>query len=598
MGKIKVLPVYPEFPLTFWSYKKALEYIGKKAVMPPTGLATVLSMLPQNKFEPQKIIDLNVELLKDKEVQDSDIIFTSTMIVQEDSHNELIEKAHFYGKKVVAGGPFPTSYPERNKKADYIIEGEAEITLMPFLEDLLKGKARRIYTEENITKEGHYLTKLTKTGKADISQTPIPRWDLLDLSRYHSPGIQYSRGCPKDCEFCDVTKLFGREPRTKTPQQMILELDAVYNAGHRGNVMIVDDNIIGNKRNLKELLPEIIAWQQGKKYPFNFFTEASMDLAWETNNDILEGLSKAGFSQIFMGIESLDEEVLEKTNKKQNTVIPQLEAVKKIQRAGIEVTGGFIIGLDGEKPDVFDQLFKFIQEAGIVVPMPGLLTVLKGTKLYHRLEKEGRIKGESSGNNTHNLSFNFKTELDEKILMDGYKKLLENLFEPKNYYERCRTLQKNLGKGHRPNRKNLEGLIAFGRSLKNQLFAAGGIEYSKYIFESALKNPSYFPEAVTQAIKLDHFRTITKATLEADSYVPETKKWFEQFKEKAKEISAKYQHDFAKSSILISEIARNIIIQAEKKYQEIHKDFRENPRYALNNLKRNLDGELKNYERN
>lgn len=516
MKKIKILPVFPKFPSTFWSYQKALEYVRKKAVMPPTGLATVLAMLPEDNFYSHRIIDLNIEPLKEEYLKNTDIVFTSSMVVQEDSHNEIIEMAHFYGKKVVAGGPFPTSYFERNKNADYIISGEAEITLMPFLEDLLKGNPKKLYTEKEVIKAGRCYAKLTKTGKPDITKTPVPRWDLLDLGKYHTQGIQYSRGCPHNCEFCDITALFGRNPRTKTPEQMILELNSLYDTGYRGSVFIVDDNFIGNRKNVKEFLPEIISWQQEKDYPFSFFTEATTSLAWDENKGILEKMVKAGFNQVFIGIESIDPEVLEKTKKKQNIKMPALKSVKRIQEAGLEVTGGFIVGLDDEKPEVCDQLYDFIQTSGIVVAMPGLLTVLNNTDLYCRLKKEGRLKGESKGNNTHNLSFNFKTLLDEGFLIKEYKNLLRKLNIPKNYYDRCRVLQKNLGPSRLTNRKNLEGILAFGKSLKNLTFAKGGWEYIKYLTETLVKNPEYFSEAVTQAIKWHHFNTITKVTLDED----------------------------------------------------------------------------------
>lgn len=572
--------------MTFWGYKKAVEYLGRKAAMPPTGLATVLAMLPKKNFEPQRIIDLNVEPLKDEQIKNADIIFTSTMIVQEDSHNEVIDRAHFHGKRVVAGGPFPTSYPERNAGADYIVAGEAEMTLNPFLEDLLKSAPGKTYTEDNVKERTSTL--LTKTGKVNITKTPLPRWDLVSLIKYFSAAIQYSRGCPFDCDFCDITKLFGRESRTKTPQQMILELDYLYSKGHVGPVFIVDDNFIGNRKNVKELLPHLANWQKRKNYPFSFFTEASMNLAWDSNNDILKGMVEAGFDQVFLGIESIDNDVLKAMSKSQNTKMSQLEAVRRIQQAGLEVTGGFIIGSDGEKPDACNNLFNFIQEAGIVVAMPGLLTALKGTDLYQRLEKEERIKEESKGNNTHHLNFNFKTQQDEASLIKNYKELIEKLFSAGNYYARCRTLQENIGRKNRLNRATLEGGIAFGKSLNRQLLARGGIEYAKYLIKTAIKNPGYFPEAVAQAVKFDHFNTITRATLEADSYIPHAESLYHQFVHKAEEIYAKHSHDVDKSKKLIVKTAQKIVKKAERKYDKIHEEFKSHAESALNNLKQRI----------
>ncbi len=596
MRKIKILPVYPEFPETFWSFKKAVSYINKKSVMPPLGLATVLAMVPSDRFEIQRIVDLNVEPLKEESVKNADILFTSTMVVQEQSHNEVLDMAKFYGKKVVAGGPFPTSYPERNSKADFIVADEAEITLKPFLEDLVKGTPQKIYTRENIIKDGRNSWPLTKTGRPYLTKTPIPRWDLADLSQYSAFCIQYSRGCPHDCEFCDVTKLFGREPLTKTPQQVISELNFLYKMGCRGAVMFVDDNLIGNKKNLKELLPVLIKWQEERNYPFNFFTEASIELATESNKSILENMVKAGFNQVFIGIESLDREVLEETNKKQNIRVSQFDAIRKIQNAGIEVTGGFIVGFDKEKPEVFDKLFDFIQQSGIIIAMPGLLTALKGTKLYNRLKKEGRLKYESEGNNTHNLSFNFKTTMNERFLIENYKNLLARLFDDKNYYSRCRVLQENLGDSYRvPNRKNLEGILAFGKSLKNHLFSKGGLEYAKYLLWTALKNPRLFPEAVNHAIKLEHFKAITNSMLEADDYISETSQLYESFKKEVESIVSKYTN-YRKRAELISNIAAEMLSYAESRYNKLHKDFRSSAENALMDLKRKIFRDVEEYQ--
>ncbi|MDO8517142.1 MAG: B12-binding domain-containing radical SAM protein [Nanoarchaeota archaeon] len=591
---IKVLPIFPRFPLTFWGFQKSLPYVGKKATMPPTGLATILAMLPKE-FEPQRIIDLNVEKLEDKDIKNSDIIFTSSMIIQENSHNEILDRAHFYGKKVVAGGPFPSSYPERNEKADYIVAGEAEITFNAFLEDFLQGKAKRVYTEEGVIKSGRNSSLLTKNNKPLLETTPIPRWDLLNLNQYNSPAIQYSRGCPYNCEFCDITKLFGREPRTKTPKQMLLELDAVHEQGYTGSIFIVDDNFIGNKKNVRQLLPEIIKWQKEKDYPFSFFTEASMELAWDENKDILEQMVSAKFNQVFLGIESTDLDALTKINKKQNLKMSQAESIKRIQNAGLEATGGFIIGLDGEKPEVFDQLYNFIQTSGIVVPMSGLLTVLKGTNLYNRLVKEDRMITESTGNNTHNLAFNFKPQLDERFLIEGYKKLLQKLFEPKNYYERCRILQDNIGEINTRNRMNLEGLTAFAKSLNNHLVSRGGFEYLKYITRTAIKNPRYFPEAITHAIKLEHFREITKETIKSDDYNYKIESLYDKFKKKTEQISLKYSDDFQKQYEKVSNIAENLKKSAEKKYLAIHEDFRGNAKKVLDDFQLRINGELEKY---
>ncbi len=593
MGRTRVLPVYPRFPLTFWGYKTAVKYTGRKATMPPTGLLTVMAMLPEDKFEALRLVDENVEPLTDEHIRNSDIIFTSAMIVQEDSLNRVVKRAHALGKKAVAGGPFVTTYYDRTN-ADYTVAGEAEVTLRPFLEDLSAGTTQRIWTEESVA--GRSSAQLTKTGKVNLTHTPLPRWDLLDFRDYFSAAIQYSRGCSFDCDFCDITKLFGREPRTKTPEQMILELEAVYNAGHRGSVFFVDDNFIGNLKNVRALLPPLAGWQRDMGYPFSLFTEASMNLSWDNNTDILKGMNDAGFDSVFVGIESIDTEVLKTMHKGQNTKISQFEAVRRMQKAGLEVLAGFIVGSDGEKEDVFYNLFNFIQEAGIPVPMPGLLTALRGTDLYTRLEREGRIREESKGNHTHHLRFNFKPQQDENFLIEGYKSLIGKLFSPANYYQRCRTLQANLGPNHAMNRTSLEGILAFGKSLRKQLFAKGGWEYLKYLIETAITNPSYFPEAVAHAIKFDHFSTLTEATLVAGDYIPHTEGLYKQFVSKAREIYGRGSKRVHERSERISRKAHKIIAIAEKKYNKLHEDFRGGAYEALERLRTRLAEEVDMYK--
>ncbi len=591
MPKIKVLPVYPGFPWTFWGFQGAMPYLkGKKANMPPTGLATVLAMLPES-FEPQRIIDLNIEPLTDTQIKASDIVFTSSMAIQAASHDEVVRRAHFFGKKVVAGGPFPTSYPERNKEADFLVTGEAEITLAPFLEDLLRGQPQRVYTESEVLKSGR--VKGLVNGKPSLVHTPPPRWDLVSLDKYVSPAIQYSRGCPFNCEFCDITELFGRFPRTKTPSQMIKEIEAIYRTGHRGFVFLVDDNFIGNAKNVRQLMPELIKWQQSHSYPFDFCTEASLNLAWNSNTSLLEDMVRAGFTQVFLGIESVDNDTLKSMNKNQNTAMSPLEAVRKIQKAGIEVTGGFIIGSDAEKSSVFDDLFRFIQESGIVLPMLGLLTALKGTQLYARLKQEGRLKYETDGNNTHHIGLNFVPRLDEKFLIEGYVSLLEKLFTPKNYYERCRTLQGILEKKPEVRRKIHEReVLAFFKSLATRLPARGGIEYAKYMIETALYQPRHFSDAVSKAIKLVHFEGMTKATSDAYHYQETTDSLYTAFERKIKEIyhnvmsaPKNAREKMQEYEGIVRKKADRLVSWAEKRYSRLHGDFKADARKALDNLK-------------
>jgi len=593
MAKARILPVYPEFPLTFWSFKSAVELTGRKSIMPPTGLATVLAMVPERHFEIQRVVDMNVEPLTDRDIESADLVFTSTMVVQEKSHNEVIERVHRLGKKVVAGGPFPTSYPDRNEDADFIVAGEAELTLGPFLNDFLNGNARRRYTE----------TSVGAKGKPSLAGTPLPRWDLIKLDKYSCPSIQYSRGCPFDCEFCDITQLFGRVPRTKTNEQMIQELDYLYRLGHRGSVFILDDNFIGNARNVRRLLPTMISWQKQRKYPFRFFTEASVNLAWSENTDILEGMVQAGFNECFLGIETPDTDALREMKKAQNTKIPPLDAVRIIQEAGMEVTAGFIVGSDGDKPSIFKDLFDFIQAAGIVVPMPGLLTAVKGTKLYTRLKSEGRILSESSGNNTHHTGFNFRTKLDKDFLVRGYTDLLSRLFAPDNYYERCKRLQGILGESDISGRNVKLGEVhAALKSLSRQPFRKGGMEYLRYLAYTLVNHPKRLPLAFAHAIKFDHFQRITQATIEVHDYKAHTESLYVRFGHSLESIYRRYLPSHSldprtvkKAEEKIQNSAMRIINRAEKRFSRLHKDFRADAHDALEKLKSRVYSELKRF---
>jgi radical SAM superfamily enzyme YgiQ (UPF0313 family) len=457
------------------------------------------------------------------------------MLLQQNSHAEVVRRAHELGKKVIAGGPYPTSYRDK-VDADHLVLGEAEITLEPFVRDFVAGRARRVYDAREVERP---TVELTLEGKPLLDKTPIPRWDLLDIKNYFSWAVQYSRGCPFNCEFCDITKLFGNESRTKSPQQFLAELDFLYGLGWRGPVFVVDDNFFGNAKNVKQMLPELREWQERRGFPNTFFTEVSSNLGLESNKAFMEGMVGAGFDQVFVGIESIDPDVTEGMNKKQNRG-DMLAKIRRMQRAGLEVTGGFIIGADREKPTVFKDLFEFIQESGIVVPMPGLLTALKGTDLYHRLEGEGRLLGESSGNNTHDLGFNFRTELDADFLIEGYRGLLEDLFDSKNYYARCRVLAANRGPRHRLKRADASGLRAFGKIVYDNLRRPNW-EFIKYAVGTAVRRPSEFPEAIASEVKRTHFGTMTRATFDVQDYQRKTETLAEQFRTKMREVRGSTQ---------------------------------------------------------
>ncbi len=580
---MRILPVYPEFPPSFWSFRYAVRMLGKKASMPPLGLITVAAMIPEDRFDVQRIVDLNTEKLTDRQLQDTDMVFASAMLVQKDSLDEIIDRAHFFGKRVAVGGPFPTSYSDQ-VKADHLILGEAEVTLPAFLEDLLNGNARRVYDTESVISRISGI-ELTRELRPMLDSTPIPRWDLIDINNYPSLAIQYSRGCPFDCEFCDITHLYGRIPRTKSPAQMEREFDAVYKRGWRGALFIVDDNFIGNKKNVRELLPVTTRWQRKHNFPFSFYTEASTDLALPNNRDILEGMVEAGFNQVFLGIESIDPEVLKDMNKRQNLKQSPYDQVRIIQEAGLEVTGGFIVGSDKDKPDVFDKLFDFIQKTGIVIPMPGLLGALKGTKLYNRLEEEGRLRGTGSGNNTHALEFNFDPKLDEKFLLKGYTELLRKLFDSKNYYDRCRVLYSRFGKHKAQKRVNASGIRAFFNAMYENLIARPDREFVKYAHETLVKNPRQFPEVIASAVKLHHFKTITDATISLSNYRTKVDELYDSLESSAGNLRGSAEEKCRQFSSLAVDIERNAV----KMHRDIHRDFRHNVKDYLTDLRSRIN---------
>lgn len=587
---MKVLPVFPLFPPSFWSYRYSVELVRKKATMPPTGLVTVASMLPKDNFEVLPVADLNLAPLTDDQIKNADIVMASAMIVQRKSLEEVINRVHSLGKKVIVGGPYPTSYREE-VKADHLVLDEAEVTLNPFLEDFLQDKALPVYDEKSVLQR-RISTPLTKGGKPVLANTPVPRWDLLDLNQYSSLAIQYSRGCPFNCDFCDITNLFGRESRTKSPEQMIAEVEAIYKTKWRGSIFVVDDNFIGNKSEVRKMLPVLTEWQKQHKYPFSFFTEASMDLASPANKDIREGMIEAGFDSVFLGIESDDPVVLNGMNKKQNVGnTTPAEKIKTIQEAGFEVTGGFIIGSDGEKPEVFDRIFNFIQESGVVVPMAGLLSALRGTTLYKRLELEGRLTGDTTGNNTHSLGFNFKTQLDEKFLVDGYMHLLNKLFDSQNFYDRCRVLASRRGNYHKLDLVDKDGVHAFLTLMYENTIKRPDIPFLKYFGEVALTNPSRIPEVITHAAKLRHFRTMTENTFRVAEYETHVNTLYEDFRARVEKIRGGAEVKLQQ----VVKLEQEVIARARKGYEKIHHDFREDAGKYFDKLRSDIAGFKRTY---
>ncbi|MDQ3805990.1 MAG: B12-binding domain-containing radical SAM protein, partial [Acidobacteriota bacterium] len=432
---MKVLLVYPEFPDTYWSFRHALTFEGKRSAFPPLGLLTVSAMLPRH-WE-RRLVDLNVRRLREADLEWADIVFASAMIVQKESLERVVRACKARGKRVAVGGPYVSTSAEKLPEADHIFVGEAETTLPEFLDDLGRGEAKAVYRAAE---------------RPALTSTPAPDFRLADLRRYSAMSVQYSRGCPFQCEFCDIIEIYGRVPRTKTNEQMLGELDALRAAGWRGSVFIVDDNFIGNKRNVRALLPELIGWSEARGRPFSFYTEASVNLA--EDDALLDMMRRANFRRVFLGIETPVEESLRGAQKGQNTRRDLLESVRKIQSYGMEVMAGFIVGFDSDPEDIFDRQIEFIRESAIPLAMVGLLTALPDTQLWRRLKREGRLLKESLGQNTEEC-LNFVPRMEAARLVEGYRRILRTIYSPAEYYQRALDCLSHLTQGPAPRGGNL-----------------------------------------------------------------------------------------------------------------------------------------------
>jgi radical SAM superfamily enzyme YgiQ (UPF0313 family) len=488
---MNILLVYPRYPDTFWSFRHALKFISKKAPLPPLGLLTVASMLPRE-WE-KRLIDMNVRPLKDEALRWADYVFISAMAVQRESAQEVIDRCKKLGVKTVGGGPLFTATHEEFDDVDHLVLNEAEKTLPLFVEDLQRGSPRHCYT----TRE-----------RPDLQETPIPLWGILAMKHYASMNIQYSRGCPFNCEFCDIIVLNGRVPRTKGREQIVAELASLYDHGWRGPIFFVDDNFIGHRKKLKaEILPAIIEWMEERDFPFSFSTEASIDLS--DDEALMQLMVKAGFDTVFVGIETPYEESLTECSKRQNKNRDLVACVKKIQQHGLQVTGGFIVGFDSDPPSIFEKQINFIQKSGIVTAMVGMLNAPRGTRLYKRLHKENRLVHGITGDNT-DCSINFVPKMGYETLVSGYEKVVKTIYAPSNYYERIRTFFREYRPyGQQPLPLNLPYLKAFLKSL--WLLGVRGRErlhYWRLLVSTMLKRPQSITLAVTLAIYGFHFRRV------------------------------------------------------------------------------------------
>ncbi|TLX70757.1 DUF4070 domain-containing protein [Labilibacter sediminis] len=488
---MNILLIYPKYPDSFWSFKHALKFISKKAAVPPLGLITVSAILP--KTWQKKLIDMNVSVLKDQDILWADYVFISAMYIQKQSVNYVIEKCKKLKIPMVAGGPLFTQEYKNYPQIDYFVLNEAEITLPIFMADLAIGNPKPVYQTDE---------------QANLNLTPIPDYHLLDMKKYAFMNVQISRGCPFSCDFCEITSLLGHKVRMKCPNQFLEELETLYKLNWRGSIFIVDDNFIGNKKEIKlAYIPELKQWMHSHKYPFVFNIQSTINLA--DDKEMLALMAETGFTSTFIGIETPDEVSLNNCNKVQNENRDLLKSVQEIQKAGLQVSGGFIVGFDSDTPSIFQRQIDFIQKSGIVSAMVGLLNAPKNTLLYHRLSTENRLTTESTGNNTDS-SMNFIPKMDYDELMLGYKKIIHSIYASKPYYKRVRQLFLNYK--HSYNKQKKINFSLFGAFLKSVyvigILNKGRMEYWKLLAWTLVKRPKLFIEAITFAVYGYHFRIV------------------------------------------------------------------------------------------
>ena len=490
---MKTLLVYPEFPDTYWSFRHALSFEGKRSAYPPLGLLTVSAMLP-DAWE-RRLVDMNIQPLKPSDVKWADVVFASAMLVQKDSLRRVVELCKVAGKRVVIGGPYVTTSAEHLPEADHIFLGEAETTLPEFVRDLERGVPKRIYQAAE---------------RPALSAAPVPDFHLADLRRYSAMPVQYSRGCPFQCEFCDIIEIYGRVPRTKSNEQVLAELDALFRIGWRGTVFVVDDNFIGNKRNVKRLLPVLADWSERHGRPFSFITEASVNLA--EDDELLDGMRRAHFRRVFLGIETPVEASLKEAQKGQNMRRDLLDSVRKIQSYGMEVMAGFIVGFDNDPDDIFERQIEFIRESAIPLAMVGLLTALPDTQLWRRLDREGRLLLESTGNNTDG-SLNFVPKMDATRLIEGYKSIMRAIYSPGEYYQRALDCLERVVAGAPESQRNkfasdVVTLFRIVLALGVRDCARG--EFWRYLRRALTRHREKFADAMRLAAVGYHFRKLTE----------------------------------------------------------------------------------------
>lgn len=554
---VRALLVYPEMPPTYWSMRYALPFIGRQASLPPLGLLTVAALLPRS--WDLRLVDLNVESLSSEAIAAADLVLASAMLIQRDALETLVARCRAAGTPVIAGGPFPTSCREALPQLDAVVRGEAEACLPGLLDDFARGRLQGCYGGSE---------------HPDLSDSPTPRYDLIAPGAYAGAALQFSRGCPHHCEFCDVVELFGHRPRTKSPEQFVAEVDLLYRLGWRGSLFVVDDNFIGNRTQVRRLLPRLAKWQARHGYPFTFFTEAGLNLA--SDGPLMDDMVEAGFNMVFVGIESPDPTTLEAAGKQQNLQRDLLDSVRTIQSRGLEVSAGFILGFDTDPEDVFERQVRFIEAAAIPTAMVGLLTALPGTRLHARLASEGRLSPSlSHGNNTHDLEMNFRPRMEAGRLLRGYTRVLRTIYTPRRYFARCLELLRRMP--HRRascRRVGLTELRAFVRSLLRQTFSRYGLAYWMFLIRGFGTRPRMGAEIVTMAVKGHHFFTITRGILALARLRTRLDKLQEELDQWLREAVTAGRKDRINPDALRLRLIRI----AQRQYQRIHPDFR--PRAA------------------
>jgi radical SAM superfamily enzyme YgiQ (UPF0313 family) len=494
-ASMNALLIYPLFPDTYWSFKHALKFLGKRAAQPPLGLMTVAALLPRT-WE-KRLVDTNVEPLRDRDLAWADVVLLSAMHIQRESLAAIIDRCRAFGLRTVVGGPIASSVPAAELKADHVVIGEAESLIAEFALDLKQGTARPVYQANE---------------RPEMSTSPLPDLSLIKMHRYSTMAVQYSRGCPFNCEFCDIIEIYGRRPRTKAVAQVLAELDQLLEAGWREAVFIVDDNFIGNKGRAKELCVALAEWRSQYKTSFDFNTEASLNLA--DDPELMQLMKNAGFVSVFLGIETPDESGLIASNKLQNTRRSLLESVATIQSYGMQVMGGFILGFDTDREDIFDRMVDFIQKSGIPIAMVGLLQAMPGTQLFRRLRQERRILDAGHGDNTDD-KLNFLPNMDAARLIEGYRSVLRRIYSCEAYYERIKLhLSRTQPRpGERISRQRWitpANARAFVTSIVRQgVFGRQRWSYWKFLLTVATRYRRCFGAAMTLAVMGYHFQVMT-----------------------------------------------------------------------------------------